>query len=1010
MTDPGPSSQDSSLGVRTTVCSVAAFAVLAVIVTWPAATQLGTHMIGGDRDGPMFLWNLWWGAHALLSGNNPLATEHLFHPVGTSLVINTHGVLPAMASAPLQKLFGLIPAYDLMILGTYVLSGWGAALLSYEILKDRRAAFVVGCAFAFCHFRSSFVMFLNLIQSQFLVLFAWSLWCTGTRRHLGYGVAAGVFAAALLYSSYNLTVLATLWAIGFALFVVTANLTKRQATPPRPVTHRCVTQWGIAAGVALLLGAPLLWQMVQEIRAHEYYAGMEFSKTYEASTPLRRYLVPGPLSGSAEDGHGPIRQASYLGVVVMGLALLGLVRHWRRGTVWFWAVVALLFLITSLGPVADLTGLESLEGWFPEKLPFAFLREWPLLTEIRVAHRYGLVGAMALAVLAGFGAKSMLGWAARRHPKLGTAGAIVLGLAIVFDFLQLPFPKRFELPAPPDALAKVAEDPRDCAVLEFPGGRPGFKAFSYFETLHQKPVYLDGQIARRVPHLEELQEESSLRAALEEAFVGKKAVEDILTRPRKKAIRQEVEEHRIGWVLLAWTDYRQSEKKGASVTIERLQAMRKVVERSLPIEATVYAATDEEALAWNDLKGAERKSTSCLYRIYKIDFANARTGETKDRVPASRPESGASEEAAVAPEIDEEELLQALEATGYVNWDSTEDREQTGVVHHDPRAAPGYNLYANGEDQVFLMDMDGNQVHRWEFPEDQGISFYELLEDGLLAIGLSQELVLSDFDSEILWRLPVFAHHDMDVAENGDFLVLTRDTQPLNERTVYFDGIARVSPRGKLLSHWSTFDHRDELRDHHEPRILDRPPRANARKKNTEYDYYHANSLEVLAETPLGHADSRFRPGNLLLSMRHTDCVMILDQDSYAVEWSWGVGEIEAPHMPTLLPNGNLLLFDNGSRRGYTRVLELELPSGNIVWAHEGDPRESFFSKYRGSNQRFAGGTTLICESEKGHAFEVTRDGTVVWDFWNPEVVDGQRRLIYRLVRHPPDFIEPLLR
>lgn len=63
-----------------------------------------------------------------------LYTTHLFHPPGTSLALDTHRVLPALVSAPLQWLLGLVPAYNLMILLSYVRSGLATYLLAVACL------------------------------------------------------------------------------------------------------------------------------------------------------------------------------------------------------------------------------------------------------------------------------------------------------------------------------------------------------------------------------------------------------------------------------------------------------------------------------------------------------------------------------------------------------------------------------------------------------------------------------------------------------------------------------------------------------------------------------------------------------------------------------------------------------------------------------------------------------------------------------------------------------------
>jgi len=110
-----------------------------------------------------------------------------------------------------------------------------------------------------------------------------------------------------------------------------------------------------------------------------------------------------------------------------------------------------------------------------------------------------------------------------------------------------------------------------------------------------------------------------------------------------------------------------------------------------------------------------------------------------------------------------------------------------------------------------------------------------------------------------------------------------------------------------------------------------------------------------------------------------------------------------------MLGSGNILVFDNGPERGYSRLIEVNPLTETIEWEYVGNPPSSFFSRTRGSCQRLPNGNTLVCESNKGRAFEVTREGRVVWEWFNPEIVEGKRSLIYRMERLAPDVVEPLL-
>lgn len=371
--------------------------------------------------------------------------------------------------------------------------------------------------------------------------------------------------------------------------------------------------------------------------------------------------------------------------------------------------------------------------------------------------------------------------------------------------------------------------------------------------------------------------------------------------------------------------------------------------------------------------------------------------------------------AQVDPEQDEEDrerLLEKLKGLGYVTWDFRADPNLNGVTVHDAaRTAPGYNLFTDNAKKIFLMDAAGNKVREWEI-ENKGktYTYAEILPDGRLAV-LFHEHGLGTFDwnGRALWRMEMPAHHDFHHDAGGSILALEHLKERYKDRTVLFDNIVKLSPGGEPAWKWSTFGHLEEIRKHHPASRLDTPPGPGPTPDIGVSDYYHMNSLEPLPATPLGARDKRFREGNLLVSFRNVSMIAVLDRDDRSILWSWGPGTLEYQHMPTMLENGDILLFDNGPFRGYSRVLEIEPPSGKIVWSYEASPRERFLSKEGGGNQRLPNGNTLICETDRGHAFEVTPAGEIVWEYWNPDLVRGRRNRFYRFTRVSPAIVEPLL-
>jgi hypothetical protein len=100
-------------------------------------------------------------------------------------------------------------------------------------------------------------------------------------------------------------------------------------------------------------------------------------------------------------------------------------------------------------------------------------------------------------------------------------------------------------------------------------------------------------------------------------------------------------------------------------------------------------------------------------------------------------------------------------------------------------------------------------------------------------------------------------------------------------------------------------------------------------------------------------------------------------------------------HDPDILPNGNLLLFDNIGNfekpEGRSRVIEFDPKTMAIVWQYAGTAQAPLESKIRADQQRLTNGNTLITESNGGRILEVTPTGEIVWQFVNP-VRSGDRR------------------
>lgn len=346
------------------------------------------------------------------------------------------------------------------------------------------------------------------------------------------------------------------------------------------------------------------------------------------------------------------------------------------------------------------------------------------------------------------------------------------------------------------------------------------------------------------------------------------------------------------------------------------------------------------------------------------------------------------------PETDLSEELEALNAIGYAQG-SEPAPQWTGVAQFDAaRSQPGLNLYSSGHGtEAVLMDMEGNELHRWAMPFDEafpshpsrrnhpGRNFWRrvyLFENGdLLAIAEGIGLLKLDRNSNLLWVAANGAHHDLEVLPNGEILVLTREAglRPVAHqgKPILEDFFVRLDADGELLQKVSLFQALE--------RSAFRSLWRSAPKQHG--DIFHTNSLSLLdgSHSELGAA---FRAGNLLLSMRELNAICILDIEKAEMVWLQQ-GDYKSQHDPKMLPNGNLMLFDNRGNARHSRVFEFDLERKETVWSYRGDERDPFFSATCGAAQRLSNGNTLITESDGGRAFEVTAAGEIVWEFWNPE-------------------------
>jgi hypothetical protein len=326
-------------------------------------------------------------------------------------------------------------------------------------------------------------------------------------------------------------------------------------------------------------------------------------------------------------------------------------------------------------------------------------------------------------------------------------------------------------------------------------------------------------------------------------------------------------------------------------------------------------------------------------------------------------------------------------------------RHATGLLAHDPeRSAGGFTLVAPQTDggNVYLIAMDGSVAHRWTMPQRPG-RHAVILPNGNLGYNGNHPDTPNLYPAWEMWHGGAFSevtpvgeivwshedkrhHHDAQWLPNGDLLYTIVEEMPtvaaarvtggshvhdLPGGTQYGDVVKRVDRSGKTVWEWRSWEHLT---------IEDYPI-------HPIFDRYHWPLINGVGVT---------RGGLIMMSLRTTSGVIGVDPTTGDVAWRIEHPTVAQQHAPVELPNGRILIFDNGNLRPgvtspHSRVIEVDPITQDVLWEYADPMRPEFFAPYMGSADRLDNGNTLITESAFGRLFEVRPDGDTVWEYVIPQ-------------------------
>ena len=150
----------------------------------------------------------------------------------------------------------------------------------------------------------------------------------------------------------------------------------------------------------------------------------------------------------------------------------------------------------------------------------------------------------------------------------------------------------------------------------------------------------------------------------------------------------------------------------------------------------------------------------------------------------------------------------------------------------------------------------------------------------------------------------------------------------------------------------------------------------------------------VRGDEGVGHP--AFKPGRVLVSSFYLNAIALVDMEQGAVVWGMK-GPFRHQHEAGLTDTGTLLLFDNEGLGRASRALEFQPGVDAPVWQYPSPGERSLYSATCSTAYRLPNGNTLLTESDRGRALEVSSYGATVWVFFSPHRAGDEKQLVATL-------------
>jgi len=250
-----------------------------------------------------------------------------------------------------------------------------------------------------------------------------------------------------------------------------------------------------------------------------------------------------------------------------------------------------------------------------------------------------------------------------------------------------------------------------------------------------------------------------------------------------------------------------------------------------------------------------------------------------------------------------------------------------------------------------------------------------------------------------LWTLALPSHHSVELAEDGGFWVPGRNTYSAEQPSPFpllltpfrEDTIMKVAEDGALITEISVpklfFDNGLE-------HLLTSTGESMNPNRAWDAEIIHLNKIAEL-KSDIADDFPLFEAGDLLLSLRLYNMILVVDPDTQAIKW-WKIGPWKRQHDPEFIPGGKILVFNNNSYStafgtpldmldlpAESNIIEIDPVTGQYRTVYGEGDNQKLFTLIRGKHEFMSHGGLLITEFEGGRLLETNSSGQIIWEYIN---------------------------